>query len=146
MAKVNSKIEFHENIAVADIAFTVKGKDLNELFTNAAIALTSSVADISQIKSKISRDINLENSKIDLLLFDFLDELVFYKDTEGLLFSKFDIQVTKNSEYKLIAVASGETADPKRHKIKIDIKAITMHMFEVKQMKNGYSARIVIDI
>jgi SHS2 domain-containing protein len=40
----------------------------------------------------------------------------------------------------------GEKADPDNHKVTIDIKAVTMHMFKVEKTKDGYEARVVIDI
>lgn len=147
MDNATDNIQFHDDIAVADTAFTVKGKDENELFKNAAIALISSMAKIEKIEPKISREFRLHSERLDLLLFDFLDEILFYKDTDQLLFSNFTVSISKvNDLYELEAVISGEHAEPKRHEISIDVKAITMHMFEVKKTKDGFEARVVIDI
>jgi SHS2 domain-containing protein len=146
MKDSDKNIKFHENIAIADTAFTVKGKTRKELFENAAIALFSSMADISQIEQKEKRTFSLKNSKLDLLLFDFLNELLFYKDSENLLFSKFNVKILNSNGYQLEASVEGEKADPDNHKVTIDIKAVTMHMFKVEKTKDGYEARVVIDI
>jgi SHS2 domain-containing protein len=158
MQKSNNNIKFNESIAIADIAFTVKGKDEEELFKNAAIALISSMADISKIDQKEEREIKLENEKFDLLLFDFLSEILLLKDSENLLFSEFKVSIMHKAKacppsrggsrrgIRLKAKIRGEIADPKKHKITIDIKAITMHMFEVNKTKDGYEARVVVDI
>lgn len=146
MKKNDKNIKFHEDIALADTAFTVKGKSPKELFENAAVALFSSMADISKIKPEEKRKFSMKNAKFDLLLFDFLSELLYYKDSENLLFSKFNVKVTNSNGYQLEATIEGEKADPDKHKITIDIKAITMHMFKVEKTQEGYAARVVIDI
>ncbi len=139
-------IKFHEDIAIADTAFTVRGKTINKLFKNTGVAFTLSMADIDKVIPKVKRKIKLKCNELDLLLFDFLNELLFYKDTENLLFSKFKVNITKNKIYKLNANVYGEKVDPKKHKFKVDIKAITMHMFELKKSRGIYKARIVLDI
>jgi len=147
MRHKGQNIKFHEDIAIADTAFTVKGKNEEELFENAAIALISSMADINKIENKVSREITLNNRKFDILLFDFLNEILLYKDSGNLLFSEFNIKINKNTQgYELKAKISGEAANPEKHKISTDVKAITMHMFKVQKTKEGYEARIVIDI
>ena len=141
------KIRFLDDIAIADTAFQVEGKDLNELFENAAEALTISMADINLINSKRKVVISLSNNKVDLLLFDFLNELLFFKDSENLLFSKYNVKVQKSNDlYMLSASVEGEKADPKKHKITTDVKAVTLHMFKLNKKDGIYKARIVVDI
>lgn len=143
----NPKIKFHENIAIADTAFTVKGETEEELFENAAKALISSMADIEKIAPTLERVIELDSEKLDLLLFDFLNELLFYKDSENLLFSEFNVKIDNNAEgHRLKAQIFGEGADPDKHRVTTDIKAITMHMFKVEKNNDGYEARVVVDI
>jgi SHS2 domain-containing protein len=140
-------ILFHKNIAIADTAFTVEGKNEQELFQNAGIALISSMANIQKIKPRIKKKISLQAESLDVLLFDFLNEILLYKDSEQLLFSIFNVTTSKsNKGYHLSADIFGETADPQKHEISIDVKAVTMHMFEVKKTENGYEARVIIDI
>jgi len=143
----NNYIKFHEDIAIADTAFTVRGKTEEELFENAGSALFSSMADVSTIEQIQKRSISLDAEKLDLLLFDFLNELILIKDTENLIFSRFDISIQRNdSNYHINATVYGEVVNPQKHKITIDIKAITMHMFRLEKKKDYYEARVVIDI
>lgn len=147
MKKSNSNIQFHDDIAIADTAFTVKGKDENELFENAGTALFSAMADTSKIEPKITRTFFLTGNELDVLLFDFLNELLFYKDSEHLLFSSFTVSIkTDNSKLRLESSVSGEEAQPDKHTITTDIKAVTMHLFEVTKSTQGYTARVVVDI
>jgi SHS2 domain-containing protein len=143
----NKNIIFHEDIAIADTAFTIKGKNESQLFENAGKAFVMTMADIIKVIPKLSKSIELHNKKLDILLFDFLNELLFYKDSEGLLFSKFKVKIKRYKEmYILNANIWGENVDPEKHRITTDIKAITMHMFKVVKKKDGYEARVVVDI
>jgi len=146
MTNKAKNIKFHEDIAIADTAFTIEGKTPEELFKNAGIALFSSMADVSKIETREERKFKLEGEKLDVLLFDFLNELLFYKDSENLLFSKFNVKIKKGKTHKLKAVIEGEKANPEKHRVSTDIKAITMHMFKLEKTKKGYEARVVIDI
>ena len=147
MTKQNENIKFHDNIAIADTAFTIYGGTIEELFRNAGKAFTTSMADITTILACDERIVKIENKKLDLLLFDFLNELLFLKDTEGLLFSQFDIKIKKDNNFNYLeASLKGEKADPDRHKITTDIKAVTLHLFKLYKNKNGYTARVVLDI
>jgi len=40
----------------------------------------------------------------------------------------------------------GDKIDYKKQELRVDPKAVTMHKFEVKKGKDGYVARVIIDI
>ncbi len=141
------KYRFLEDVAIADIAFEAYGKNLNELFTNAALALFVMQADLKTVNQKRSWKIKLKNSEIDKLLFDFLNELIFLKDRDYSIFSKIKLKITeKDKTYHLEAEVWGEKINPGKHKLGNDVKAVTMHMFEVKKEKGKWKARVVVDI
>jgi SHS2 domain-containing protein len=84
---------------------------------------------------------------VEHLLYDFLSEIIFIKDTKGFLASKIKATVKKTGDsFSLTSVLMGENIDRKRHDLRNDLKAITMHMFEIKQEGRKWKARIVVDI
>lgn len=129
----------------ADIMFEAYGSSLNELFENSALATEETMVNLKQIKPKIKKEINLENENIENLLFDFLGELIYFKDAELLLFSKIKVIIKKDKLYKLKAVLEGEKLTNK-HEQKVDVKAVTYHKFEIKKVKNNFVARVILDI
>ncbi len=142
-----TKFKILEKIATADIAFEAYGKNYNELFENSALAATSVMVDLKDLNSEIKKEIALQNKDIERLLFDFLNEIVFLKDAESLLFCEFNVEIKENkSGFSLNAVLSGENINPGRHNLKIDIKAITMHMFKIEKKKDKFTATVVLDI
>ena len=81
------KFKFLEKVAIADIAFEAYGKNLNELFTNVAMAVAETMAEVKTVEPKFKKEIKLENEKIDGLLFDFVGELIYLKDKDAFVFS-----------------------------------------------------------
>lgn len=139
------KFKFLEDVAIADIAYIAYGKNLSELFENAALALSDCMINPKGVKNKIKKEITLKSEKLDILLYDFLSELIFLKDTDGILFSKYKIDIDEKT-VSLKATCIGEQIDRKRHELRNDVKAVTMHLFEIKKQKGKYSATVVVDI
>ncbi|MFL9449669.1 archease [Tolypothrix bouteillei VB521301_2] len=109
--------EFLEDIATADIAFRAWGKDLQEVFKAAGDAtINTMIEDLDSIERKETRTFHLEDDALDLLLFNFLQEFVYYKDSELLLLRAQQIDFEeKDDKYQLTAVTQGETLDRDRH-------------------------------
>lgn len=132
------KYKFLEDVAIADIAYEAYGKDLNELFENAALAVFELMADVKTIDAKEKIEFGLENEKIDNLLYDFLSEILFFKDSKYMVFKNAKVLVSEEkNNYKLKAILEGEKINPQKQQLENDIKAVTMHMFELKKEKKG---------
>src|SRR6266478_8015031 len=124
---------FHylEEIGTADIAFKATGRDLPELFTAAAAATMNVMIDnLDAIESREARQIELSNDNIEMLLFDFLQELIYFKDAKRLLLRACETQIDQKGEaYFLKAKLAGERLDDARHQQRADVKAVTLHGF-----------------
>lgn len=140
------KYKFLEDVAIADIAYEAYGKDLNELFKNSAIAIFELSANLKTVNAKKKLEVKLENEKIDNLLYDFLSEILFLKDAKYMVFKKVKVSIDENKKYLLKAILEGDTINPQKQQLENDIKAVTMHMFEVKKEKNQWKATVVVDI
>lgn len=131
----------------ADVLFVARADTLPELFRECAAAVEETMVDVSAVKAKEKVKILAENVKIDGLLFDFLEELVFFKDYKQLVFSKYDLEIReKEKGFALICFAYGEKLDVSRHDPRVDVKAVTMHEFEVVKDKQGWKAKVLLDI
>src|SRR5438045_6169631 len=148
MTSAEMPYKYLEDIATADIAFEATGRDLPELFRDAADATTNVMIDnLNSIEPRETRQIELSNGKLDMLLFDLLQELIFLKDAQRLLLRTADMQITEKDEaYFLKATAMGEQLDAERHHQRADVKAVTLHDFFVEQHEGGWKARVLLDI
>ena len=138
--------KFLEKIAIADIAFEAYGKTLNELFENAALAIFELSAEVETIDAVKKLEFELENEKLDNLLYDFLSEILFLKDSKYMVFNHVHVTIKEGNKNKLKTILEGDKINPEVQHLENDIKAITMHMFEIKKEKNQWKATVVVDI
>jgi len=140
--------KFLEEIGTADIAFEAVGRDLPELFRDAADATMNVMIDnLDAIEPRETRNIELSNEKIDMLLFDFLQELIYFKDAERLLLRTRGVRIDeRDQKWFLKAEATGEPLDAARHHQRADVKAVTLHDFSVEKEDGGWKARVLLDI
>jgi SHS2 domain-containing protein len=140
--------EFLEDFATADIAFHAWGGNLEEVFKSAGDAVINTMIDnLDAIAHIETRTFQLENDALDLLLFNFLQEFVYYKDSELLLLRTQQVEITeKDSVYHLTATTQGERLDRDRHHQRVDVKAVTLHQFQLRKTDTGWMAQVILDI
>jgi len=111
----------------ADALVEIYGKNLDELFANAAFALFDQITDISKVEPIGELGLKLEAESREQLLVDFLQELLFVHDTENLVFSEF---VVRTDGRKLDAVVRGQEFDEDKHSKRSVVKGVTYHRLE----------------
>jgi SHS2 domain-containing protein len=139
---------FLDHLATSDVAFEATGKDLDELFESAAKAtINTMLGDLSTLVARTTRGIELSHTELDLLLFEYLQELIYYKDADGLLLLPKDIKILNDKgRFLLNSIVGGEEIDPSRHEQLIDVKAVTLHCFELKKVRKGWQALVILDV
>jgi len=135
-----------DEIAPADQAFEAWGDSLEELFTSCAEATFEVMTDLSKVEPQESFPLQIETETLEELLYLFLSELIFLKDTHNTFFSKFNLRIEAGDQLKLSGEISGEKIKPEKHILKTDVKAVTYHQFQVKRTEEGYYARVVLDL
>lgn len=137
--------KFLPDVALADIAFEAESKTVNGLFESCAMALMDIMVDPKTLRATVTRKIPLKSDDLDRLLYDFLTELIVMKDVESLLFSEIHVNVS-SAGTELAAEARGEPIDRVHHVLRNDVKAVTMHMFGIRQEGRKWKATVVLDI
>lgn len=135
-----------EKIAMADCAIEVIGHDLNDLFATVGRAVAEIMVDPRTIPVTVRREIALAASALDLLLFDWIAELIFVKDSESLIFTETMVTVTGPPACQLTARVAGGPIDRARTILRADVKAPTFHHFALEPDAAGWCARIVLDV
>jgi len=128
----------------ADIALRVYGKNLKELFANAAYGMFDTIADLEGLKGSTSIDVNLEAPSKEELLVSWLDELLYNFYTKGIIF--FDFDIISVGEKLLAAKAKGRHVHENKNRLKTEIKAATYHDLKIKEAPDGLSVDIVFDV
>jgi len=140
------RYEFLETVAVADCAMEVEGKDLDDLFETAAAALAAVMVDPATLPTTVTRLISLTASSLDLLLYDWLSELIYRKDRDREVFPRTKVRVHDAVPFRLDALLEGGVIDAAKTGLGADPKAVTFHQFTLGWVNGGWRARIVIDI
>jgi SHS2 domain-containing protein len=145
---VSMPYRFLEDIATADVAFEAWGKTREGLFTASAAALLRTMVEVPEaVERRQEQLLRLEHEELDLLLFSFLQEIVFLKDARRLLLHVDSSSITEGCGlYRLEATLRGEEIDPRRHSFIVDVKAVTLHLFRVFFEDGNWKAVIVLDV
>lgn len=140
------RYEFLEDVALADCAVVVEGENLGDLFATAALALAEVMVDPATVSDTVERTITLAAPQLDLLLYDWLSELIYRKDRDREVFPRAEVTVSGTGPYELTARVVGDAIDPERTATRADAKAVTFHQFALVPADGGWHARIIIDI
>jgi SHS2 domain-containing protein len=135
-----------EDIAVADCALEIEGQSLDDLFETAARAVAELMVDPATIAPSLTREIALAAPSLELLLFDFVAELIFLKDSELIVLTDVSARVQASTPCRLEVRAAGGRIDRPRTLLRADPKAPTLHDLGVEPAGEGWRARLVIDI
>lgn len=145
---MKGNFEIIDDITRADIAFRAYGDSITELFASAALAMVSiMLVNPDGIVFSTKRGIALDNRDRELLLFEFLNEFIFLKDSESLLLKPASVEIEEvNGGYRLKCDARGEHIDRGRHVFNVDIKAVTMHGLRIACDGDRWCATVVLDV
>lgn len=147
MGRGRTGFEFLEHMADAYIA--AYGRDLNEAFEYAALAMFETMTSTSDVKHIIEEEVEVEGEDKQSLLYNWLEELLVRFEVENMLYSKFKVLEIKRKRcggFKLKAKIYGEPFDPERHKQKVGIKAVTYHRMEIEEKPEGIIVKFILDL
>ena len=137
------KKEFEIVNHTADVGIRAYGADMNEAFANAAKGLFSLITELDDVEEVVHRDTELTAPDQESLLVAWLNELIYFFDTENILFKRFDIARLNNTHLK--ARSYGHKVDSSKHKLKTGVKAATYHMLKIEK-SNGCKVQVLFDI
>lgn len=128
-----------------DAFILVTAPSLTDAFTLAGQSVVDTTLDKKTIEEKEQRTLKVSGKDLSYLLFNWLEEVNYQLITEGFAIARFSLEISKNSTYKLKSTIFGEPINLKKHHFKVEIKAPTFHMMEIKQ--NGQvTMRFLLDL
>ena len=133
----------------ADVIIVARGRSLEEAFEQAAVGVYEVVTDTSRVEPREERVIEDTGEDLYQLLYKWIDGLLFYTDSEGLVFSRFKVEPIERLEeggYRLRGHAWGEPFDPERHPHRTIVKAMTYAMMEIVKENGCWRVQFVVDI
>jgi SHS2 domain-containing protein len=137
-----------DDIAVSDIAFRAWGSTLEDTFCAAAEATVHAMVENPEVIAPVEqRSFELHDESLDLLLLQFLQEFVYYKDAERLLLCVQEVHISRNAAgFVLRARAAGAPINPATQMLGADVKGVTLHRLQVVHTTNGWEATVILDV
>ncbi len=128
-----------------DLGFVVRAASLPGLYDAAVRALFDCILDVRTVRPARRRRVEIADAadREDLLV-RFLSELVFLHDARDWLFRGAEVETIEDT--RVLARAVGERFDPARHVVERQVKAVTYHHLLLSEDRDGWSARVVLDL
>lgn len=130
---------FEEIPHTADWSFRAFGKDLRELFENAAFAIFA-LEGAEPGKSKIARVVNVTGIDYESMLVNWLTELLWLQESNRETYHRFQIESITPTNLRAQVFGAPIT---RLNKV---IKAVTYHNLKIEQTANGWQATVVVDV
>ena len=131
---------FEEIPHTADIALRVWGRDLKELFVNAARGMAWLLTDPDAVEPAVAVPIELTAYDAETLLVSWLGELLYLSERDGIVFTTFEME--EMTPTHLRGVARGGPVQ----EIRQPIKAVTFSDLEIRSTPHGLETVIVFDV
>ena len=81
------------------------------------------------------------------LLFDWLSEVVYWKDAAGVVFREAPLTLTWEGNVLLLrACLIGALVDRLSQELRNDVKGVTKHLYELQQDRGQWRATVVLDV
>ncbi len=125
---------------------TATGQDLIELFADSGRGLTEIMTDSEKLRENRQLDIELNSDSLTELYYDWLSEIIYLKDAELFFMKGAEFNLLDKKRGTLKAKLFGDTIDPKRHVLKVDVKAVTYYKFKIEKIKDGWQSEVVFDL
>ena len=135
-----------DSVAPSDCAYRAFGATLEELFANAARAVTTVMVEPDSVALSRVVEIELKAATETDLLYNWLEEIVYLKDAENLFLVDFEVNIGGTENNRLKARARGDRIDYNSQRINVDVKAVTMHKFKLEKHVDGWEAFVVLDL
>jgi SHS2 domain-containing protein len=125
----------------ADWALRVTGADLAELFGRAAVGMARLLAgDLAAVPLECERSVAMAAPDAESLLVDWLGELAYWAEREGLVFPDVRLEYVGATELAG-TVRGGRAPELQKH-----IKAVTYHDLAIRETGRGLQVTIVFDV
>jgi SHS2 domain-containing protein len=139
-----SKLKYRIFDHTADLGLEIYGTDARELFLNAAIAVFDNMTELDCVTVQDNRHFTVEGSDREDLLINFLREILYMYNGEGFLLK--DCSISEINDHHVMGTVRGQVFDPKQHRIKMEIKAVTYHQVKVEETPHGWKGRVIFDV
>ena len=137
-------LEFELLEHTSDVGILARGDNRTEALVAASHGLVSILVDPAGLRPLEERYFKAPGRDEAAQIVNWLNEILFFFDTEGMVFVEFEVDQWTGTE--LIGHARGERLDIDRHDFRTAVKAATYHQFESHPSEAGWEIRVFVDV
>lgn len=132
----------------ADIGIEASGRNLTEVFENAAYGFYELILDTPINEPVLLKNFEIEAIDTEALLVRFLSELLYLFEVDEFIGINIHVLsiVQNQTGFILKAELQGIQFNKQIHNFKIGVKAVTFHQLEITHKTDHYMARVFFDI
>jgi tRNA nucleotidyltransferase (CCA-adding enzyme) len=131
----------------ADTGVRGAGPTLDSAFEQAALALTGTITDPHRVAAEERVDVVCRAPDRELLLYEWLNALVYEMDTRRMLFGRYEVEIDEvDGGRRLVGRAYGEPVVVARHQPAVEVKGATLTELEVAEEDGRWRAQCVVDV
>ncbi len=136
---------FEHKSHTADVLIHASGKDFADALDGAVKGFCAVVTDVKKVKPAERLDVFLKAKTAEELVYDFISELVYGLDADGLLPCAAEVKVREAEDgFVVEGVVLGD--ESRGYQTHGDIKAVTMHQLAVKHEHGKVAIEFVLDL
>jgi len=128
----------------SDVGILARGQTRDEALVALSHGLVSILVDPAPFRPSEERLFRASGPDEAAQIINWLNEILFFFDTEGLVFVEFEIDSWTESE--ISGRVRGERFDAGRHEFRTAVKAATYHQFESHDSPVGWEIRVFVDV
>lgn len=132
---------------MSDALIEAYGKSLEEAFENAGRGLMDTMVRLERVEEKMEERLEVQGGDLESLLYNWLEVLLVKVSSEGRAYSSFHVKISeRDGTYNLDAVARGEDLNVRKHEPKVEVKAVTYHLMEIRRSDGHVGLRFLLDL
>jgi len=135
-----------DEFTCADVGLIVTGETLERLFSDAASGLMEIMVEPDGVEESKNLKLEIDGDTLEELFYNWLSELIYIKDAEDFLLKKCRLEIGDKKKFNLKAFLTGDSIDPKRQVLKVDVKGVTYYRFRVEKIGNEWQGEVVFDL
>jgi SHS2 domain-containing protein len=135
---------YPEGGPAADLLVEATGDSLEDAFANLALGMFNAMTPLEGVKPKERFTLEAEGTDLESLLFNLMDEFLYYNDTEYFVPCEIKVKLDLQN-LRAIAHCRGERISRETHKVGVAVKAVTYHMMSIEHIDDGWRVRTVFD-
>lgn len=131
----------------ADIGVRGIGASIEEAFCETARGMFALMVDLRSVSGEATVEVNCRARSRELLLVEWLAELIAQKDLTHSVFASFSVEITVcDTGWRLHGSCGGDAIDPERHRLGNEVKGISLAGLRVEKHDSQWIAECIVDI